>query len=252
LPARGGSAYAVDVRSLLVIAIAATLLGIIPLLAPAATRAQVSARASGYEGVSPGTGNPPPAAARLERRRGRRARAAILTWPGFQPMESGASRFFVQTTGPVTTSLRVTGERVEVIFRNTGIHLSNSARWLETRHFNTPVLRARLERRGRDMVLVMQLRRAGQGAATSGAPRISDVPGEGGTGFHFTYVDFEAGSWLPPEPEPALAATPGGSVGIVSAGPGPSESGSTESPPRSLESWEGDDDERPPVQGPNP
>ncbi|MDQ3032140.1 MAG: hypothetical protein M3Y87_06970 [Myxococcota bacterium] len=223
------------------------------LLGPASSAAQEPPRpTSGYDGVVPGTGNPPPAAGRLERRRGRRARLEILTWPGFQMMPDGSSRFFVQTTGPVQTDVRVTGERVEVIFPRTGIHLRNSARWLETRFFETPVLRARLERRGRDMVLVMQMR----GAAT---PRVSSGPGEAGDGFQYTYIDFAAGRWAPVEPAPAPA--PGGSLGSVSGGSvsggsvsggdaPPADEGAQPQPePRRSEPA---DSERPPAMGPRP
>ena len=186
------------------VALASTLL-----LAPAPVASVASAQeapgATGYEGVSPGTGTPP-AARRLERRTGARAQASILTWPGFTAQAGGGSRFFVQTTAPVTTEVRTTADRVEVIFRNTRIHLANSRRWLETRHFETPVLRARLERRGRDMVLVMHLR----GAAT---PTVSSGAGEGG--FHFVYVDFPAG--VSP-PLTTLTPPRGSGIGSGSAG----------------------------------
>lgn len=134
----------------------------------------------------------------------------------------------MQTTGPVSTEMRVSAERIEVVFPRTAVHVANSRRWLETRHFDTPVLRARLERRGRDMVLVMILRAAR-------TPRISAGPGEGG--FHYTYIDFEPGRFLPPEPAPS----PGGSVGVVGVGAGPA--------PRRDPL---DDERPPPIQGPAP
>lgn len=232
-----GLAYDRPVRLLIrPVALASSLL-LVP-AAPVAHAQEVPA-AHGYEGVSPGSGSPP-AARRLEGRRGPRARASIITWPGFAMRAGGGSRFFVQTTQPVVTAVRTTADRVEVVFRNTAIHLANSRRWLETRHFNTPVLRARLERRGRDMVLVMHMR----AAAT---PTISSAPGEGG--FHFTYVDFGAGEWLPPEPEPE--PVPEGGVSVVRAGPGPQEQ-----PERALQAPTRDtmDDERPPPvqRGPQP
>lgn len=237
---RGPVAYDPVVRPLFrPVALASTLL-----LAPAPVASVASAQeapgATGYEGVSPGTGTPP-AARRLERRTGARAQASILTWPGFTAQAGGGSRFFVQTTAPVTTEVRTTADRVEVIFRNTRIHLANSRRWLETRHFETPVLRARLERRGRDMVLVMHLR----GAAT---PTVSSGAGEGG--FHFVYVDFPAGHWLPAEPEPM--PEPRGGVSVVSGG---ETSADAPAPPAvSPSGRELADDERPPPiqRGPQP
>ncbi len=148
---------------------------------------------SEYGGVTPGTGHPPPRARRLAARRGARARSEIITWPGFQAQSGGASRFFVQTTGPVTTQIHASPGRVEIIFPDTVVNLSNSRRWLETQFFETPVLRARLERRRRDMVLVMYLR----AGVTPSVSQSTDT-----NGFNFTYIDFPAGHYLPDAPIP--------------------------------------------------
>lgn len=152
-------------------------------------------RTSSYEGVRPGQGNPPPAAERIERRRSRGDRAQILTWPGFQMLEGGGSRFFVQTTGAVRTEVRTLPGRVEVVFPGTTIHLSNSTRWLDTRFFETPVTRARLERRGRDMVFVMHMR-------ATAVPTVSSGPSEA-AGFEYTYIDFERGQFVPAPESPS-------------------------------------------------
>lgn len=149
---------------------------------------------SEYGGVTPGGPNPPPRAGHLRSRRhtpGPRP-TEIIAWPGFQMQPSGGSRFFVQTTGPVTTEVHPSTGRVEIVFHDTAVHLSNSRRWLETQYFETPVLRARLERRRRDMVLVMQLRAAVTPVVSSGAADAS--------GFVFTYIDFGAGHYLPDAP----------------------------------------------------
>ncbi|AKF06384.1 hypothetical protein [Sandaracinus amylolyticus] len=223
-------------RRLLRLALACALL----LVVPAAARAQ-ERPASGYEGVVPGGAQPPPAAGRLARRgAARRARAAILTWPGFQMQADGSSRFFVQTTAAVTTRVHTTPERVEIVFPNTGIHLANSARWLETQHFQTPVRRARLERRGRDMVLVMYMR-------ASVAPQVTSGVGDG---YHYTYVDFAPGEYAPPQP--ALAPAPQGGVSIVSGGDAPPTAPSEAPPTMTPEQERALDEERPPVRGPTP
>lgn len=188
----------------------------------------------GYPGVVPGGGQPP-AVERLEHRHGARARAAILTWPGFSMLPDGGSRFFVQTTEPVPTELRVGADRVEVIFRRTTVHLANSRRWLETQFFNTPVVRARLERRGHDMVLVLHLRAASR-------PRMSDASGDGP--FHYVYVDFDRGDFLPAEPPPP----PPGSLSTVTA----HEPAGAPPPPPPRPVHDPLDDERPPPIGPMP
>lgn len=183
-----------------------------------------------YAGVEPGEAEPPPAYQRVVRRRERRRRpVTILTWPGFAPLGDGGSRFFVQTTEPVAPQLRTEEGRVVLLFPNTTVHLRNSTRWLETRFFNTPVLRARLERRGRDMALVMYMR----GPAV---PRISSEQASNGGTFYYIYVDFPPGEYAPViAPPPAGGLAPEGGEGPPPA------------PPRELDpSLDAMDDERPP------
>lgn len=145
-----------------------------------------------YAGVEPGEAQPPPAFGRVMRRQQRRRqRSLILTWPGFAPLGDGSSRFFIQTTEPMSPQVTVEDNRVVVLFPNTTIHLRNSRRWLETRFFNTPVLRARLERRRRDMALVLVLR---EGVRVT--PRVASEAAQGGN-FHYTYIDFPPGDYAP-------------------------------------------------------
>lgn len=101
--------------------------------------------------------------------------------------EDGGSRFFVQTSAAVTASVSTSDGRVEIVFPNTTIHVSNSRRFLETAFFETPVVRAHLERRRNDMVLVMQMR-------ANVVPQISSAAE---SGFFFTYIDFPAGQYRP-------------------------------------------------------
>ncbi len=163
--------------------------------APAPSRARVVApRPLGvYAGVEAGEAQPPPAYGRVVRRqRRRRGRLRqILTWPGFAPLGDGGSRFFVQTNEPIQPEVRTENRRVVVVFPNTSIHLTNSRRWLETRFFNTPVLRARLERRRRDMALVLLLR-----ADFTVQPRVTTEVAPGGN-FHYVYIDFPPGDYAP-------------------------------------------------------
>lgn len=142
-----------------------------------------------YAGVVPGRGNAPPRSRAVRRtpRRGRTAR--LLTWPGFQARPNGASRFFVQVSDAVQTDVQRTDGRVEVVLRQTRVHLRNSRRPLETRFFNTPVTRATVERRGRhDLAIVFNMR----GDAT---PRVYTEAGQ--NGYHFVFIEFPEGNWLP-------------------------------------------------------
>ena len=110
------------------------------------------ADAQAYEGVTPGTDNPPPRAQRLNKR------DRVVTWPGFQVLSNGSSRFFVQSTRPVSFDVRKSNKRFEVLIRRNKIHLANNRHPLETQHFETPVTRAYLKPRGRDVALVFELR----------------------------------------------------------------------------------------------
>lgn len=152
----------------------------------------------GYPGVLPGMTQPPPAYRRIGR--GRRRRSVVLTWPGFRIGEDGRARYFVQLTGSVEPELRVAGDRVVVRFPRTTTHLTNSRRWLDTRFFATPVVRARLRRegRGRRAGLVFELRlRPGVRVA----PELHREAAPGGE-FHYVYVDFPAAGHVPPDANP--------------------------------------------------
>lgn len=184
-----------------------------------------------YNGVEPGEAQPPPAYNRVVRRQQRRRRGLILTWPGFAPLGDGSSRFFVQTTEPMQPEVRQEAGRVVILFRNTSIHLRNSSRWLETRFFNTPVLRARLERRRRDMALVLVMR-----SGVTATPRLNGEAAPGGN-FHYTYIDFAPGDYAP-----VVAREPGRASTVPPGGSGPPSA-----PARDLDpSIQAMDDERPP------
>lgn len=164
-----------------------------------------------YAGVTPGQGTPPRVGAVA------RARPAkLLTWPGFRAQPGGASRFFLQLSAPVETVTRTSAGRVEVVLKNVRGHLRNTFRPLDTRYFQTPVRRAKVERRRQDLVFVFEMR----GEAT---PTVTTAPGEGG--FHFVYVDFPAGQWAA---ETAPISPPGSSGGhavirVVDEGDEPSD-----------------------------
>lgn len=192
-----------------------------------------------YEGVEPGETKPPPAYDRALRQERRHAPVSILTWPGFSPLPDGGSRFFVQTTEPIIPELRVEEGRIVLVFPRARVHVRNSTRWLETQFFDTPVRRARLERRGRDMAFVLYLR-------APATPRISSEPATAnGTSFFYVYVDFPPGHYAP---------TPGTGLAPAEGGLAPAERGSLApsgpppAAPRELDpSLRALDEERPPA-----
>ncbi|MBX7196184.1 MAG: hypothetical protein K1X94_29275 [Sandaracinaceae bacterium] len=195
---------------------------------------------SEYGGVTPGRPNPPPAMGRVAHRRGRgrAAHATIVTWPGFQMMPGGGSRFFVQTSAAISTSVSTSEGRVEIVFPNTAIHVGNSRRFLETAFFETPVVRAHLERRRNDMVLVMQMR-------ANVVPQISS--GTEGT-FFFTYIDFPAGQYRPADLGPVQPPAQRDASGAAEVRPASPQS--QRDYPSDAEMRQMDDERPPPVRGP--
>ncbi len=168
-----------------------------------------------YEGVVPGSGHAPPRSAAVQRHE-RSDGAAILSWVGFQPRPDGGSRFFLQLSRDVPYQGQSSAGRFEVVLPNTRVHLRNTLRPLETRFFDTPVLRADAQRRGKAMVVVFKLR-------AEVAPRLS--AGDGENGYRFVYVDWPAGDYAP---EPGPVPTPSG-PGEPRGGeaPGAGDEGST-------------------------
>jgi hypothetical protein len=135
-----------------------------------------------YPGVVPGTGAQPPRARLLAR-----TRHNYVTWPGFEEGSSG-SRIFVQTTRPVTYSRADEGTSIVLVLPRTRIHLRNNRNPLVTEHFNTPVSRAYLRRRGRDTLLVLEMK-------VGAEPRISQSSeGE----YQFLFVEFPPGDYPVP------------------------------------------------------
>lgn len=128
----------------------------------------------------------------------------------------------MQVTGNVQTQVTQSEGRVEVLLQGTRTHLRNTRRYLETRYFNTPVLRARIERRGEDLALVMHMR-----APVS--PQVTQR--QGANGYQFIFVDFPSGAYIE-DPAPAPRA----------AEPPPEPRDEPEDPP----SYGPRDDERPP------
>ena len=164
-----------------------------------------------YAGVTPGQSESPPAESRVRRQQRAREKAAssrrrrpppatLLTWPGFQMREDGSSRFFLQTSGRVEVASSGSEGRFEVLLRNTRVHLRNNARPLETRFFNTPVVRARTERRGSDLAIVFELR-----SGSTARPRVQSVPSD--SGYYYVYIDFASGDFVAPSSPPSSALT---------------------------------------------
>jgi hypothetical protein len=144
--------------------------------------------AGSYQGVIPGSGNPPAV---------KFAPGCVptrATWLGFQPLQEGGSRFFLQVTSPVEIQIEdPSADRFVVILKNVRVAGRNNRRPLETSLFNTPVNRAYLRQHKKDTKLVFELR-------ANAIPTITTQPGTGG--FHFVLFDFAAGDFIPAPKDP--------------------------------------------------
>lgn len=134
--------------------------------------ALVGGAALAYQGVRPGAGNPPPAPPKNSKHN-------FVTWPGFVPGQGGG-RVFVQTTKTPRYEVQVSGTKVTVLIRGARVHLRTNRLPLDMRYFNTNVLSAKLERRNKDVALIVDLKQSAHPNVTT------DTQG----GYSYIYVDF--------------------------------------------------------------
>lgn len=104
---------------------------------------------------------PTATAASRRPRASRRSRAPriVASFPGFRMNPDGTSRCFVHLSSNVEATTRSSPRRFEVTLPGAVVLVRNHLHPLETRFFDTPMLRAKLERRGRgNLALVVELR----------------------------------------------------------------------------------------------
>lgn len=155
-------------------------------VASAQDRVLLTNQQQGYQGVIPGSANPPP-----RTRVSRRDNRAVITWPGFQTQGQG-SRIFIQSSRPISVQESRGPSRIIYRLPNSVISTRNNRNPLVTSQFNTPVSQAFLRRAGRnDVELVIIMRAEVQ-------PSVSNAPGE--NGLQFVFIDFPSGNWLPDGP----------------------------------------------------
>lgn len=129
---------------------------------------------------------------------------AVVTWPGFQMRKDGGSRVFLQLSAPVDVAYETRPDKVILDLQGARIAGRNNRHHLDTRFFNTPVLRATLKRDKGVTTLEVALRSPAQ-------PRISNQPSK--SGYHFLYIDFPKGDYLPK----AAPKAPAGGEGAAPA-----------------------------------
>ena len=140
-----------------------------------------------YGGVQPGVKR---AKVYKDRRpvRNRAARKKVLRWVGFQSKGSG-SRIFVQLTGDVEYSQRVTGPRLIVSLAGARLGGRNARRALDTRFFDTAVSRAVAKRVRRAVELHITFKNPADAREASASLEKNDTDG-----FTYLFLDFGAGT----------------------------------------------------------
>jgi hypothetical protein len=146
----------------------------------------------------------------------RHAGEALATFTGFEMLADGGSRLFVQLdktveveqAKDVEVAPRAHGRkgkraaaaatnRLVFTFKGAELEHFNDSHSLETMHFNTPILRARLEPAGRNLRLVVVLR-------ADATPTLKSVPAKDNGSI--VQIDFPQGTYLPPGD--SLVSTP--------------------------------------------
>jgi hypothetical protein len=197
----------------------------VPAASAAAADAPAGSSAAPAKPVVPATGysygDPTaPKTQRAERPRARLARAklagATAVMSGFETLDDGSTRLFVELSQPVSYDTRAGRSTVVYVLKSAYVDRHNNENPLVTTHFNTPVTSARLVPHGHDLWFVVDLRANVQPRAAMDAAK------DGGATLK---VAFPKGDYLPPEvvstspsvpspPEttapapPAAAATP--------------------------------------------
>jgi hypothetical protein len=130
----------------------------------------------------------------------KKSKKTVVTWPGFQ-MVHGGSRVFVQmvqgtsaqgVTAPVRTAklpFKVEENSLVYAFDKKVVLVKNNLNPLITRAFNTPVDYVRMKRAKGQVYMVLKLRRSEE--------PVREELVETEDGYHFFFVEFAAGEYLP-------------------------------------------------------
>lgn len=119
--------------------------------------------------------------------------------PGFEALDSGASRFFVQLTKTVPVVEQKAAGTITYVLKGAHVNVSNNYHALVTVHFNTPAWRARLVPHGNDLYFVLELRDPTAKPTWQLTTPTTD-------GMTFLQIDFPSGSFLPSD---APSGSPG-------------------------------------------
>jgi hypothetical protein len=154
----------------------------------------------------------------------------VATLPGFEVLPDGGSRLFVQLTGNPQVDEKKAAGSITYVIKGARILRRNNRNALETAHFNTPVLRARLVPSGHDLHFVVDLRqnvapkwqltanstssaKPENAAVSANGPRPEKANEAQGGATMMLAIDFPKGDFLPAQvnvpPPPGAPKTKG-------------------------------------------
>lgn len=137
--------------------------------------------AEGYGGVVPGSEVVPDNIAAEP------GADAVVTWPGFQMLQSGGSRVFFQTSVAVRPQLTREGDDWLITLKGVALPSGNARLPLDTHFFNTPVTRVRAKYvAGRGVRVTLEMR-------SDVKPAIRTE--RANNGYYFTLVEFAPGDY---------------------------------------------------------
>lgn len=125
------------------------LLAILSALVPAPI---ADAEGTQYEGVRPGGDSLPPGSIRAGQGR-------YITFPGFQMLDGGRSRVFVQTAVRMEPTVRRIEGGFELFLEGARIPLRTNRLPLETEHFETPLSRVTVKQEQKGVAIRLQMRK---------------------------------------------------------------------------------------------
>ena len=136
-----------------------------------------------YQGVTPGTKKRGDMPAPPKKRPGK----PTITWIGFQELEGGSARVFIQASHTFTYSQRVAGDDLVVSMPDLKLGNYNFQRFMDTSFFDAPtkIIKARpLKKRGVELHIKFKGKAARQADA-----RLEQAQ----DGYHYLYLDFGGG-----------------------------------------------------------
>lgn len=112
----------------------------------------------------------------------------VVNMPGFEQTGDGGSRLFVQLSQNVPVEERKAQGSITYVLKGASPRVYNNTNALVTVHFNTPVSKARLVPKGKDLLFVIDLR-----AAATPTWKVNEGPEKTSV----LTIDFPKGDFLP-------------------------------------------------------